>query len=122
MVPSLIGIFRFVVVGFFFNILSYAIGYWKPRISRKLSLFCLGIGWNFLFVGGTYLLTKTYQSEERFKVQAFNDFCVLAFKHNLYCLVYCYTILLGSFNQMAFFILIAIASIFLFYQKSIRTV
>lgn len=36
----------------------------------------LGVGWNFLFLGGTTLLTSTYASSERFKVQAFNDFCV----------------------------------------------
>ena len=36
----------------------------------------LGIGWNFLFVGGTTLLTISYRVVERFKVQAFNDFLV----------------------------------------------
>ncbi len=36
----------------------------------------LGIGWNFLFVGATTLLTRTYRPEERAKVQAFNDFTI----------------------------------------------
>lgn len=36
----------------------------------------LGVGWNFLFIGGTTLLTRTYVAEERAKVQAFNDFMV----------------------------------------------
>jgi MFS family permease len=36
----------------------------------------LGIGWNFLFVGATTLLTRTYQPEERAKVQALNDFTI----------------------------------------------
>lgn len=36
----------------------------------------LGIGWNFLFVGGTTLLTRTYRAEERTKVQALNDFVI----------------------------------------------
>jgi MFS family permease len=36
----------------------------------------LGIGWNFLFVGATTLLTRTYRAEERAKVQAFNDFMI----------------------------------------------
>lgn len=40
------------------------------------ALVLLGIGWNFLFLGGTTLLTSTYATSERFKVQAFNDFCV----------------------------------------------
>ena len=38
------------------------------------SMVLLGIGWNFLFLGGTTLLTQTYRSSERFSVQAANDF------------------------------------------------
>ncbi|MEL7537690.1 MAG: MFS transporter [Pseudomonadota bacterium] len=40
------------------------------------SLVLLGLGWNFLFVGATTLLTRTYNVAERFKAQAINDFCV----------------------------------------------
>lgn len=40
------------------------------------SLMLLGIGWNFLFVGGTSLLVQTYRPGERFVAQATNDFCV----------------------------------------------
>jgi MFS family permease len=36
----------------------------------------LGIGWNFLFIGGTSLLTRTYAAEEKGKVQALNDFLI----------------------------------------------
>jgi len=36
----------------------------------------LGIGWNFLFIGATTLLTRTYHAEEKGKVQALNDFLV----------------------------------------------
>jgi MFS family permease len=36
----------------------------------------LGVGWNFMFIGGTTLLTRTYRPEERAKVQAFNDFTI----------------------------------------------
>jgi predicted MFS family arabinose efflux permease len=47
-------------------------------IDRQLmhywsSLVLLGVGWNFLFLGGTTLLTHTYATSERFKVQALND-------------------------------------------------
>jgi len=38
------------------------------------ALVLLGLGWNFLFVGGTSLLTKCYRPAERAKVQGFNDF------------------------------------------------
>ncbi len=40
------------------------------------ALVLLGVGWNFLFVGGTVLLTRCYRPAERFKVQAVNDFTV----------------------------------------------
>jgi len=40
------------------------------------ALVLLGLGWNLLFVGGTVLLTTTYQPEERFKSQAANDFTI----------------------------------------------
>jgi MFS family permease len=36
----------------------------------------LGVGWNFLFIGATTLLTRTYRPEERAKVQALNDFTI----------------------------------------------
>lgn len=42
------------------------------------SLFLLGLSWNFLFIGGTTLLTEAYRPEERFKAQALNDFLVFS--------------------------------------------
>jgi MFS family permease len=39
-------------------------------------LIFLGIGWNFMFIGGTTLLTRTYRPEEKERVQAFHDFLV----------------------------------------------
>ncbi|MDP6705258.1 MAG: MFS transporter [Alphaproteobacteria bacterium] len=41
-----------------------------------LALLLLGVGWNFMFVGGTTLLTDAYTPTERNKVQALNDFLV----------------------------------------------
>ncbi|WP_035693729.1 MFS transporter [Azospirillum halopraeferens] len=40
------------------------------------SLVALGVGWAFLFVGGTALLTETYTPAERARVQGMNDFVV----------------------------------------------
>ncbi len=40
------------------------------------ALMLLGVGWNFMFVGGTTLLTTAYQPNERVRVQATNDFLV----------------------------------------------
>lgn len=36
-------------------------------------LFLVGLGWNFLYVGATTLLTESYRPEERAKAQGFND-------------------------------------------------
>lgn len=40
------------------------------------ALLLLGVGWNFLFVGGTSLLPQGYRDEERFRVQGLNDMMV----------------------------------------------
>lgn len=42
------------------------------------ALLLLGVGWNFLYIGGTTLLTETYRPEEKAKVQGSNDFLVFA--------------------------------------------
>lgn len=41
-----------------------------------VSLFVLGVGWNFMYVGGSALLTECYTPAERAKTQAANDFLV----------------------------------------------
>ncbi|MFT5174485.1 MAG: MFS family permease [Gammaproteobacteria bacterium] len=41
-------------------------------------LVLVGLGWNFMFVGGSTLLTSAYTVEERAKVQAANDFTVFS--------------------------------------------
>jgi MFS family permease len=38
----------------------------------------LGVGWNFLFIGGTTLLTQAYRPAERAKAQAAHDFIMFA--------------------------------------------
>lgn len=40
------------------------------------ALILLGVGWNFMFVGGTTLLATAYAPHERVRVQAMNDFIV----------------------------------------------
>jgi MFS family permease len=41
-----------------------------------LALFLLGVGWNFMYVGGSALLTECHAPAERAKTQAANDFMV----------------------------------------------
>lgn len=43
-----------------------------------IALFLLGLGWNFMFIGGTTLLTGTYSEAEKAKAQAINDFSVFS--------------------------------------------
>jgi MFS family permease len=40
------------------------------------ALFVLGVGWNFLYIGGSTLLTETYRPEERTTAQGAMDFWV----------------------------------------------
>ncbi|MCB1644885.1 MAG: MFS transporter [Pseudomonadales bacterium] len=70
---------QIVVLGLALMFACLLVGY----IDRHLihywgSLVLLGVGWNFLFLGGTTLLTRTYRPEERFRVQAMNDFMVFS--------------------------------------------
>ena len=48
------------------------LGFWN--FWSGLSL--LGVGWNFLYVGGSTLLIEGYQPAERAKVQGLNDFLI----------------------------------------------
>jgi len=42
------------------------------------ALILLGVGWNFLYIGGTTLLTGTYSTAERGQAQAANDMTIFA--------------------------------------------
>ncbi|WZB75764.1 MFS transporter [Achromobacter insuavis] len=46
--------------------------------SFAAALVLLGIGWNFLYIGGTTLLTSTYSPAERSQAQAINDMTIFA--------------------------------------------
>ena len=43
------------------------------------ALACLGVGWNFMFVGGSTLLAQSYRPSERAKTQATSEFTTFAF-------------------------------------------
>ncbi len=42
------------------------------------ALLVLGVGWNFLYIGGTTLATESWRPEEKTRAQAAIDFCVYA--------------------------------------------
>jgi len=51
--------------------------YYLPLFGTfMVALALLGVGWNFMFVGGSTLLTSAYSAEERVRVQAMHDFIV----------------------------------------------
>jgi MFS family permease len=65
----LVGIILFgICIGI--NVFGNSVGYFW------WSLLLLGIGWNFLFIGATTLLTETYTIAEKERAQALNDFMV----------------------------------------------
>lgn len=72
-----LGITRMMVVGLLAYVVCIAIAYMDHHlINYWTSLILLGVGWNFLFIGGTTLLPQVYRPSERFKVQAVNEFII----------------------------------------------
>jgi len=49
----------------------------REVLHYGVAMVALGVGWNFLYVGGTTLLARSHRPEERFRVQGLNDFTVL---------------------------------------------
>ena len=71
------GAVRIIKAGILIMAGCIAAGYGRPELMHYwVAMVLLGIGWNFLFLGGTTLLTLTYRSAERFRVQGLNDFVV----------------------------------------------
>jgi MFS family permease len=73
------GVLPILFAGVLLNIASIAIALSGISVAQFWwSLVLLGLGWNFLYIGGTTLLTETYRPEERAKVQGANDFTIFA--------------------------------------------
>lgn len=84
-VPSLVsgflierlGVLRMMFVGAVALIATSIIGLQGHAVLHYWwALVLLGVGWNFLYVGGTTMLTYTYSMEERFRAQGVNEFLV----------------------------------------------
>ncbi|MBY6196283.1 MFS transporter [Vibrio hangzhouensis] len=76
-----IGIYKLITLGCAIFLACIAIALLGHSVHHYWwSLVALGVGWNFLFIGGTSLLPQTYKPSERFKVQAVNDFSITAFQ------------------------------------------
>jgi predicted MFS family arabinose efflux permease len=72
-----LGVIRMMTIGGFGLVLACVIGLQGQSMMHYwYTLVLLGVGWNFLYVGGTTMLTLTYSMSERFKAQAVNEFSV----------------------------------------------
>src|SRR5882672_83003 len=68
------GVLRVMLAGAALNLVTIAIAFTGISVAHFWwSLVLLGVGWNFLYTGGTTLLTETYRPEERAKAQGAND-------------------------------------------------
>ena len=55
----------------------------QSYLNYWFALVFLGIGWNFLYVSGTALLTQSYEQQESFKMQAVNEGFVFSFQASM---------------------------------------
>jgi len=73
------GVLRVMLAGAALNFICVAIALSGSDVVHFwAALFLLGVGWNFLFVGATTLLTESHRPQERALVQGINDACVFA--------------------------------------------
>ena len=74
------GSLKIILMGILLNSLCVAINLAGTNALHFLgALLLLGIGWNFMFIGSTTLLTEAYAPAERAKTQATHDFLMLSF-------------------------------------------
>lgn len=73
------GVLRIITVGILLNVGCMVANLSGVELANFWTgLVALGLGWNFMFIGGTTLLTDCYQPEEQEKTQAANDFLIFA--------------------------------------------
>src|SRR5689334_18786036 len=68
------GVLPVMLTGAGLNLVTITIAFTGVSVTHFWwALVLLGVGWNFLYTGGTLLLTETYRPEERAKAQGAND-------------------------------------------------
>lgn len=73
------GVLNIILVGAALNVACVVVALGGVDVPHFwLSLVLLGVGWNFMYIGGTTLLTETYRPEEKAKAQGANDLCIFA--------------------------------------------
>ena len=73
------GALPIMAVGVVLNFICIAVALSGVDVMQFLvALAMLGLGWNFLYIGGTTLFTEAYRPEEKTTAQAAMDFCVFS--------------------------------------------
>ena len=73
------GVLRVIAAGIVLMALCIAVALSGTTFAHfVVALIVLGIGWNFMYTGGTALLTESYEPAEKARVQGVNDFAVFA--------------------------------------------
>ena len=74
------GVQKILWAGIFFFVLACIIALLGTNFYFYLTtLIFLGVGWNFLFVGGSSVIADSASLEERGRVQGIADFCIFSF-------------------------------------------
>ncbi len=73
------GVLPVMLVGAALNLVCVAVALSGVELMEFLvALFALGVGWNFLYTGGTTLFTQCYRPEEKNRAQGVMDSCVFS--------------------------------------------
>ena len=74
------GIKKIMLLGIFFFFICIGINFIEHSFYHfAFSLILLGVGWNFLFISSTTLLTEKIESKDQPRAQALNDFLATGF-------------------------------------------
>jgi MFS family permease len=72
------GIFKILIAGLIAFSITITLSITSNTLlSNWIALILLGVGWNFLFLSSTLLLSQSYHLSERFKVQGTSDFIIV---------------------------------------------
>ncbi len=72
-----LGVLPIILIGACLNVVCVIVALSGVAVMHFVSaLVLLGVGWNFMYTGGSTLLTRAYEPQEKNKVQGFMDVCV----------------------------------------------
>jgi MFS family permease len=71
---------KIMLLGIYFFLLCIGINFYEHSFHHfAFSLILLGMGWNFLFISSTTLLTEKIDAKDQPRAQAINDFLATGF-------------------------------------------